>query len=103
MHTDGWNRPTLVFDLVEPFRAIVDQEVFFLFSKKRVHPESHFENTEQGRMLSKEGKQILMEAVRRSWKAGCQKGMEHLTAGFAKGLAEWTPKGDVRDDLVCYL
>lgn len=100
MHTDGWNRPTLVYDLIEPFRIDVEQAVFFLFSRKRVHAEIHFEKTEQGHILSKEGKQLLMEAVHRACGGGYKNDMEHLVAGFAKGLTEWKAGEGVSDDLV---
>lgn len=91
MHTDGWNRPTLVYDLVEPFRADVEQAVFFLFSRRRVHADIHFDNVEEGRVLSKEGKQLLMEALYHVWRGERKGRMEKLVTGFSSGLSKWTP------------
>jgi len=93
MHTDNYNRPTLVYDLVEPFRADVEQAVFFLFSKRKVHSESHFETSEQGFMLSKEGKQLLVGALYHVWRDSHSLNVEQLVSGLAKGLADWPVEG----------
>lgn len=62
LHTDSYNKMSLVFDIIEIFRIYVDETVVFLFSRRRVMDE-HFEPLEQGMGLSKEGKAVLIEAL----------------------------------------
>ncbi len=62
LHTDSYNKMSLVFDIIEIFRIYVDETVVFLFSRRRVMDE-HFEPLEQGMGLSKEGKAMLIEAL----------------------------------------
>lgn len=90
MHVDNYNRPTLVYDLVEPFRVDVEQAVFFLFSRRRVRSEEHFEASGKELALSKEGKYILMKALYRVWKEPQGLGMGQLVSGLAKGLDKWS-------------
>jgi len=61
LHTDSYNKMSLVFDIIEIFRIYVDETVVFLFSRRMVKDE-HFEPLEQGMGLSK-GKAVLIEAL----------------------------------------
>ena len=62
LHTDSYNKMSLVFDIIEIFRIYVDETVVFLFSRRMVKDEL-FEPLEQGMGLSKEGKAVLIEAL----------------------------------------
>ena len=59
LHTDNYNKKSLVFDLIEPFRIIGDQTVFYLFSKRKMKQE-HFDKIKNGVMLNKQGKKVLI-------------------------------------------
>ncbi len=59
MHTDNYNRKTLVFDLVEMYRGYMDEIIFKLFSTKKVKLE-HFDEVENGFYLNQEGKKLLI-------------------------------------------
>lgn len=58
IHTDGYNKKSLVFDMIEMHRYLVWETVFSLFSKKLVN-KNQFEITKQGVNLNKEGKKII--------------------------------------------
>jgi CRISP-associated protein Cas1 len=62
LHTDSYNKMSLVFDIIEIFRVYADETVVYLFSRRMVKDE-HFEPLEQGMGLSKEGKAALIEAL----------------------------------------
>lgn len=62
MHTDNYNKKSLVFDLIEPFRTHVDRTIVKLFSKRQVKGE-HFEKLHNGMMLEKAGKTVLIQAL----------------------------------------
>ena len=66
LHTDSYNKKSLVFDIIECFRFYVDEVVVFLFSKRMVKDE-FFEPLEQGIGLSKDGKAALIEALNKSF------------------------------------
>ena len=61
LHTDNYNKKSLVFDLIEPYRIIGDKTVFYLFSKRQVKKE-YFDAIKNGIMLNKEGKKVLITA-----------------------------------------
>jgi len=58
MHTDNYNKKSLVFDLIENFRTFADRTVFYLFSKKEIN-NSMFDEIKDGYTLNKEGKKLL--------------------------------------------
>jgi CRISP-associated protein Cas1 len=66
LHTDSYNKKSLVFDIIECFRFYVDEIVVFLFSKRMVKDE-FFEPLEQGIGLSKDGKATLIDALNKSF------------------------------------
>ena len=65
LHTDSYNKMSLVFDIIEMFRLYIDETVVYLFTRRMVKDE-FFEPLEQGLGLSKEGKAALVEAVNRA-------------------------------------
>jgi CRISPR-associated protein Cas1 len=66
LHTDSYNKKSLVFDIIECFRFYVDEVVVFLFSKRMVKDE-FFEPFPQGIGLSKDGKAALIDALNKSF------------------------------------
>ncbi len=62
LHTDSYNKKSLVFDIIEIFRTYIDEAVVHLFTRRMIKDE-FFEPLEQGVGLSKEGKAALIEAV----------------------------------------
>ena len=64
LHTDNYNKKSLVFDIIEMFRAFVDESVVHLFSKRKVK-EEYFDKIQnnEGLSLNKEGKAVLIEAL----------------------------------------
>jgi CRISPR-associated protein Cas1 len=61
LHTDNYNKKSLVFDLIELYRIIGDKTVFYLFSKRQVK-QDYFDAIKNGMMLNKEGKKALIAA-----------------------------------------
>lgn len=62
VHTDNYNKKSLVFDLIEMFRILTDQTVVYLFSGRQVKQEL-FDKVKGGFTLNKEGKAALIEAL----------------------------------------
>lgn len=62
VHTDNYNRPSLVFDLIEPFRPWVDRLVVDLCLGQQLQPK-HFEPLDGGGWsLNRAGKQVFIPA-----------------------------------------
>lgn len=62
VHTDNYNKKSLVFDLIEMFRILVEKTVIYLFSQRKVKKE-HFDEVKNGLTLNQEGKAVLMGAL----------------------------------------
>ena len=62
LHTDHYNKKSMVFDLIENFRIWADETVINLFAARKVLQE-HFDKLENGFTLNKEGKAVLIEAL----------------------------------------
>jgi CRISPR-associated protein Cas1 len=62
MHTDNYNKKSLVFDLIEMYRIHVDRTVVNLFSKRQVR-EEFFDSIPNGLSLNKEGKAVLIQSL----------------------------------------
>jgi CRISPR-associated protein Cas1 len=62
MHTDNYNKKSLVFDLIEMYRIHVDRTVVNLFSKRKVK-EEYFDSIPNGLSLNKEGKALLIQSL----------------------------------------
>jgi CRISPR-associated protein Cas1 len=59
LHTDNYNKRSLVFDLIEPFRVLGDRAVLVLFTGRRVQ-QDHFERVPGGVALSKDGRAFFL-------------------------------------------
>jgi len=59
MHADIYNKPTLVYDLVEAYRYYPEKVVFSLFSKRRVK-DDFFIKKDNGFWFAEEGKKLLI-------------------------------------------
>jgi CRISPR-associated protein Cas1 len=62
MHTDNYNKKSMVFDLIEMYRIYVDRTVVNLFSKRKVN-DNLFDTIPNGLTLNKEGKAVLIQAL----------------------------------------
>jgi len=62
LHTDNYNKKSLVFDFIEPFRIYADQVVLYLFTGKKIKDE-YFDNREGAVSLNKSGKPVVVEAM----------------------------------------
>jgi CRISPR-associated protein Cas1 len=62
IHADSYNKKSLVFDIIEPFRFYADRTVIKLFTTKRVK-EEYFDKIPRGLSLNMEGKAILIGAL----------------------------------------
>jgi len=65
LHTDSYNKKSLVFDIIEMFRVYIDETIVYLFTRRMVKDEL-FEPLKQGMGLSKDGKAVLIEAVNKT-------------------------------------
>lgn len=59
IHTDHYNKQSLVFDLIENYRIWADETVINLFASRKVKVE-HFDKIPNGLTLNKEGKAMLL-------------------------------------------
>jgi CRISPR-associated protein Cas1 len=59
LHTDNYNKKSLVFDVIEKYRFMATKTVFALFSMKKVN-KKHFDKIHGGLKLNKEGKVVLV-------------------------------------------
>ncbi len=62
IHTDHYNKKSLVFDLIEMFRYLVDETVVYMFSQRKVKKE-FFDEVKNGLTLNKEGKAALIQEL----------------------------------------
>ncbi|MBE0524901.1 MAG: CRISPR-associated endonuclease Cas1 [Methanosarcinales archaeon] len=62
IHTDNYNKKSLVFDLIEMYRIHADRTVLNLFAKKQVK-EDQFDTIPNGLTLNKDGKAVLIQAI----------------------------------------
>jgi len=62
MHRDEYNRPVLVYDFIEPFRAWADYVVCHLLLQEVVF-EEFFDTENEGMFLNTTGKRILIQAM----------------------------------------
>ncbi len=62
MHTDNYNKKSLVFDFIEPFRVFAEQTAVYLFTGKKIK-EDFFDSGEKSVSLNKKGKPVVVEAI----------------------------------------
>ena len=65
LHTDNYNKKSLVFDLIEMYRIFSEETVGYLFSGRKIKVE-HFDEVKGGFTLNKEGKAVLIEALNKT-------------------------------------
>ncbi len=59
LHVDSHQNPTLVFDLIEPIRPIIDRILIDLILDGQLNP-GHFIHKEQGIWVNKKGKRVII-------------------------------------------
>lgn len=64
MHTDNYNKKSLVFDLIEPFRVFADQVAVYFFTGKTAKP-AFFDSRPQSCTLNDTGKPLVIDALNR--------------------------------------
>lgn len=69
IHTDNYNKKSLVFDLIEMFRILADQTVIYLFSQRKVKQE-FFDAIKGGFTLNPAGKAALIESLNETFEKG---------------------------------
>ncbi len=62
LHTDRYGKPSMVLDLIEQFRPIIDKAILKLFVQKRID-EKDLEIIEQQIVLTKEGRAKIVSEV----------------------------------------
>lgn len=62
MHTDNYNKKSLVFDLIEPFRIFAEQTAVYLFTGKKIK-DDYFDEGDNAVSLNQKGKPIIVEAM----------------------------------------
>ncbi len=60
-HADNYNKKSLVFDLIEPYRLWAEETTVYLFSQRQVTKEL-FDKIQNGITLNKIGKQVVIAA-----------------------------------------
>ncbi|GJM33928.1 MAG: hypothetical protein DHS20C18_29290 [Saprospiraceae bacterium] len=60
LHVDAYQKPTLAYDLIEPFRPIIDRILLQLIAEQKLAP-SHFIPKQQGYWMSKTGKRLIIK------------------------------------------
>ena len=102
-HADGYRRPSLVFDLIEPFRGWVDFMVVELVLAKALQPEDFTvaEDDAEGVWLSDGARRILVQAIVDyysivvAWDGQQRSRLTHLQAEchtLAQNLLKWDKK-----------
>jgi len=62
LHTDNYNKKSLVFDMIEPFRNLVERPIFYMFSRRKIK-DDYFKVEQQGFILNDEGKQYVVPVI----------------------------------------
>jgi len=62
LHTDNYNKKSLVFDLIEPFRLFAEQTAVYLFTGKKIK-DAYFNFQDTAVSLNQEGKPVVVAAM----------------------------------------
>ncbi len=62
LHTDNYNKKSMVFDLIEPFRIFAEQSTVYLFTGKKIKDE-YFRATDNAVSLNDKGKPVVVDAM----------------------------------------
>lgn len=65
LHTDNYNKKSLVFDIIEIFRIFAEETVVYLFTGRNVKVE-YFDEVKGGLTLNKGGKAVLIAALNKT-------------------------------------
>ena len=90
LHTDRYNSPTLVFDVIDQYRNWVDELIIQLFLTQPMPPSYFQKAAKEGLWLSFEGKKILVHAFTEqmnqiiSYKGNQRKRRSHLDLNAAQ-------------------
>lgn len=82
-HKDSYGKPTLVFDIIEPCRPVIDKALISLFNKK-ITKDEWFSESEHARgvELTKDGRSGLISCYRNN----CQKTVKEIARDCCKSL-----------------
>jgi CRISPR-associated protein Cas1 len=64
LHTDNYNKKSLIFDIIENYRVWAEETVVNLFAARKVKKE-YFDRLHNGVVLNKEGRAVLIDAFTR--------------------------------------
>jgi CRISPR-associated protein Cas1 len=62
LHTDNYNKKSLVFDLIEPFRIFAEQVTVYLFTGRKIN-DAYFDIRENAVSLNQTGKPVVIETM----------------------------------------
>jgi len=62
LHTDNYNKKSMVFDLIEPFRIFAEQTAVYLFTGKKIK-DKYFRTTDNAVSLNDKGKPLVIDAI----------------------------------------
>ena len=62
LHTDNYNKKSLVFDLIEPFRIFAEQVTVYLFTGRKMK-DDYFDCAEGSATLNVSGKPLVVESM----------------------------------------
>lgn len=62
LHMDNYNKKSLVFDLIEPFRIYGEQTAIYLFTGKKMK-DNYFDAKEESVSLNQAGKPVVVESM----------------------------------------
>ena len=62
MHTDNYNKKSMVFDLIEPFRVFAEQTAVYFFTGKKAK-DIYFDSKEHSCSLNDKGKPLVIESL----------------------------------------
>ncbi|MCK8603810.1 CRISPR-associated endonuclease Cas1 [Desulfoferrobacter suflitae] len=62
LHTDNYNKKSMVFDLIEPFRIFGEQTVVYLFTGRKIK-DDYFDGGDGAVSLNQAGKPVIVEAL----------------------------------------
>ncbi len=77
LHTDHYQKKSLVFDLIECYRIWADETVVGLFAARKIKADQ-FDRLHNGFKLNKDGKAVLMEAFGAHLEAGIRYGHRNI-------------------------
>ena len=66
LHTDNYNKTSLTYDICEPFRYMIIEPIYKLYTRKTVNQEC-FDKVYGGLTLNKKGKEVVVSAVSKSF------------------------------------